>query len=202
MAAAAWTRHARDVSTEPDARSRYLNVQELSTRIGLAVDTILDTLTRKLEDPTDPRTAILQPVARTGRSRVGADPYWSPEQADEYIRLREARDMRGRSLVRQKLPVYSKADARRAGLAGTAELAEIFDCAENTIRWWARSYAETFPAEVGIAEREGDFMFGPPRGLRKVADVERWIHDDPERVKRIAQARERKLRTDAPSAAS
>jgi hypothetical protein len=189
MAAAAWTSTATDITGKPDTWADYLSAEQLGDRIELAVETILDTLTRRITDETDPRIAIYRPAARIGPSRLNAMPRWTDEQASRYLALRAERDLAGRAERRRELPVYTKAAAARSGLAGTAELADILGCAENTIRWWARADAATFPAEVGTAAREGDFTFGPPRGLRRVRDVQKWVNADPARVERLERSR-------------
>lgn len=181
MAAARWTLDARDITRDPDTWGDYLTAQELSDLIDLGENTIMDTLTRRVTDPTDPRIAIYRPAARIGPTRLNSLPRWTRDQAAEYLRLFEQRGTLPRAEDRRELPVYTAAAAKRAGLASTAELAELLGRAENSLRWWARSFrvatddTPAFPPEVGIAERQPPDQFGPPRGLRKIRDVQRWV---------------------------
>lgn len=184
MGAAAWTAEAEDITEGgPSKWAEYLTAQQLSDLINLAPATIMDSLTRRPR-PSDPRSAIYRPVARIGQTRVAAVPMWSREQADEYNELAEVRESHLADSRRAKtgggaggLPTYNVADAAEHGLASTEELAEITGMAENTLRRWARENAD-FPPEVGIAERVAPNQYGPPRTLRSIEAVQRWIAEN------------------------
>lgn len=181
MGAATWTRHAIDITGEgPTEWSKYLTVEQLSDAIGLAPATIMDTLTRSPRD-TDPRVAIYRPAARIGQTRLAAVPMWTPAQRDRYLDLAKVRAKTNSVERRRKaaggaagLPTYNLAEAAEKGLASTEELADITGLAENTLRRFAREHGD-FPAEVGIAQRVPPQQYGPPRTLRRIEDVTRWL---------------------------
>lgn len=175
MAAAAWTETAKDITRDRKVWKRYLTAQQLSDRIGLSVETILDVLTRNPQDD-DPRSAIVRPAARIGPTRLAAVPMWAPAQSRRYLELAAARPNGGRrsAVDRSELPVYSLEQAAEEGLASAKELAKILGIAENSIRRWAREEPD-FPPEVAVAERIPPFQFGPPRVLRSIGAVRDWV---------------------------
>lgn len=183
MGAAAWTEHAKDITKDgAEEWGKYLTAQQLSDGIGLAVATIMDTLARRPKD-TDPRSAIYRPAVRIGQTAVAAVPMWTAEQRDRYITLAHARDAANTVERKRKaaggaagLPIYNVAEAAEKGLATTEELAGLTEYAENTLRRFARE-GEGFPPEVGIAERVAPQQFGPPRTLRSIAAVRKWLAD-------------------------
>lgn len=170
MAAAAWTKYAEDITGDRARWDDYLDAAQLSDRIGLAEATIMDILTRSPQEG-DPRIAIYRPAARLGQTRLSAVPMWKPEQAEQYLEM-DAR--RTNASNRADLPVYSLQEATDRGLASTDELAAELGVAENSIRRWSREVPD-FPPEVGQAERIPPFQFGPPRVLRSLDAVRRWV---------------------------
>lgn len=189
MTAAAWTTNAKDITYQEPLWTQHLSAAALGDLIGLSEATVLDTITRRITDPTDPRSAIVQPAARIGATKLAAMPRWTVEQADDYLELAERRDLSPRAVTRAVLPLFTAAEAKAKGLAGTRDLADLLGCAENTIRWWARAEAKTFPPEVGIAAREAGAVYGPPRALRSIAKVTAWVNASPERRDRLARSR-------------
>jgi hypothetical protein len=190
MAAAAWTKGATDITGDRDRWDDYLSVKQLSDRIGLGEVTIMDTLTRNPRQD-DPRSAIAQPAARIGQTRVAAIPLWTPQQAQDYLTLYAARGTG--DATRADLPVYTLVRAAELGLASTDELHRLTGKAENSLRRWARE-ATDFPPELGQAERTPPFQFGPPRVLRSIADVCDWIlrnaRLEPGEAEKLTQARD------------
>lgn len=182
MAAAAWTEHARDITTDRAAWDKYMNAEQVSDYIvrqgyKLAPATVIDIINRNPAQD-DPRRWLYQPAARLGRTRLAAVPMWSYDQVDHYIaaqhELAERTGTPGRDTTPKR--VYTTTQAAREGLATVDELAKITGKAENSLRRWARERSN-FPPEVGIAERIPPYQYGPPRALRVTADVLRWLLD-------------------------
>lgn len=130
----------------------YLTVAAVSAKTGLAVNTIVDLLSRPpITAPTNTLASISRPKAR-----IGNQPLYSADQVDEVIvRQRETghRHLGGGS---EPLPRVSPEEARKRDLISVAEIADL--CTppvhEQTVRRWARD-REDFPRAVALRSREG-----------------------------------------------
>lgn len=160
MSRAQWAQNAVDLALTPSKVPDYLTVGQLSDETGLSEKYLLDPLTRApITNPHNPRGALCRPAAR-----FGATPMWSREQLAEYRR-------RSNATNRQPLELVTSAQARERRLYSTAELAEILDVHDQTLRR-AQNNDEDYPPAVARRTRTGHP--GPAEHVRELDAVLKW----------------------------
>lgn len=163
---ARWEVEATDLTAEPARSGEYLTAGQLSDAINLSPGTIMDSITRARITVTDnPRSAICRPAARIGRL-----PLWSPQQRDEFLRIREeAKD--SKDIIR-KLEAVDEEEARQRSLYSLVEFAAMFNVHDQTLRR-AQGHDGTFPKAV--ARRRKDLP-GVPEHLFPLGPMVDWAH--------------------------
>lgn len=162
MSRAQWAQKAVDLTLTPSKVPAYLTVGQLSDATGLSDKYLLDPLTRaEITNPDNPRGALCRPAAKFGDT-----PMWSHEQLAEYRRRVDARS-------KTELETVTPAEARERRLYSTAELAEVLDVHDQTLRRAQNNDVE-YPPAVARRVRVGNP--GPPDHVRSLDAVLKWAH--------------------------
>lgn len=174
MTRARWATEAIDLTATPGEAAHYLTVGQLSDAIGLAVGTIMDSITRApITNEHNPRSAICRPAARIGDDVA----LWTAEQRDEFLRIRKLADQ-AREEARN-LDAVTPEEARQRKLFSLVEFADMFDVHDQTLRR-AQSQDGSFPPAVARRRRD---IAGVPEHLFPLDEMVTWARAKGYKVK-------------------
>lgn len=150
-------------------RAGYYTLPQAAEYIGLSEVTVRDLLSRPLITAAH---NMLAPISRPA-ARIGGEPVYSRAQLNAVIN-RRAVTRRLRSSELDKL-TFEEADQQH--LKSCAEMAELFDFHENTLRKWGSAH-DDFPAPIASREHPGGYP-GTPTVVFDAVEVLQWLinHD-------------------------
>lgn len=150
-------------------RAGYYTLAQAAAYIGLSEATVRDLLSRPVITAAH---NMLAPISRPA-TRIGSEPIYTRAQLNAVIDRRAAT----RRLRSSELDKLTHEEADRQHLKSYAEMAELFDFHENTLRKWGSAH-DDFPAPIASREHPGGYP-GTPTVVFDAVEVLRWLinHD-------------------------